>query len=269
MMGVGKLIVLAYCIDATTSQTAFLQGRPASATANTTVGATTHDAYDSTASACGSDHRRIYIIRHAERKDGNACLNECGWDRAAHIADAFGRDANGWSSPELIYAFNYEYSSISGSCQRCRETVELLGQSLGVPVQYAENAPLPGDYECSWARHRASHSSCAQDKAAAAFLHEQIQSVKTIMVAWEHVNIPYLVSFLTGDNIDWSGSDYGSVVDVRYKLEQDGAWHHCEVSKYAQGYDPLPHHGAQSATSCPECHYDGSSRRRVGCPAQQ
>jgi len=49
MMGVRQLIVLAYCIDATTSQTAFLQRRPVNTTANTTVNTTTYGAHGSTA----------------------------------------------------------------------------------------------------------------------------------------------------------------------------------------------------------------------------
>merc|ERR1712232_141146 len=97
--------------------------------ANTTVNTTTYGAHDSTASACPSDHRRIYIIRHAERKGQYSGLNECGWDRAAHLVDIFGRHAHGWSSPEKIYAFDYRYSSMSTSRQRCYETVELLGKS--------------------------------------------------------------------------------------------------------------------------------------------
>lgn len=43
------MIVLAYCIDATTSQTAFLQRRPVNTTANTTVNTTTYGAHGSTA----------------------------------------------------------------------------------------------------------------------------------------------------------------------------------------------------------------------------
>lgn len=263
-MGVRKLIAFAYCIVATTSQMAFLQSRPDNTTANTTVTTTTYAAQDSAVSACPSDHRRIYIIRHAERKGPNSCLNECGWDRAAHLADIFGRHAHGWSSPERIYAFDYRHSSWSTSCQRCFETVELLGKSLGVRVQYAEDASLLGVSGCSY-------EGCAQDKAAADLLHHQIQDVSTIMVAWEHVNIKYLVYFLTSempqDIIDWSPSDYHSVVDIRYAKGTDGKYHHCAIHMGNQDskYNPLPHHGAHSASSCKACQ-GGSSRRRVGCP---
>jgi hypothetical protein len=268
MMGVRQLIVLAYCVVATTSQTAFLQSRPVNTTANTTANTATYGAYGSTASACPSDHRRIYIIRHAERRDGYSCLNECGWDRAAHLVGLFGRDANGWSSPDEIYAFNYEYSTWSTSCQRCQETVELLGKNLDLPVQYAEDKSLPGVPGCS----TTGEVACAQDKAAAQLLHDQIQHVSTIMVAWEHMNLGYLVNFLIGEVPeqikDWSDSNYDSVVDIRYAKGSDGVYHHCEIQVLSQGYNPLPNHGAHSATSCPACH-GGSSRRRVGCPAPQ
>jgi hypothetical protein len=68
MMGVRKLIALASCINATTSQSAFLQSHLENTIANTTVNATTYGALGSTGSACPStsDHRRIYIIRHGE-----------------------------------------------------------------------------------------------------------------------------------------------------------------------------------------------------------
>lgn len=164
-----------------------------------------------------------------------------------------------------IYAYDYRYSSLRTSCQRCRETVELLGESLGVPVEYAVNSGHYGE------------DARVQDKAAAQLLHyDQIQHVSTIMVAWEHDNIKYLVNYLTGRSINdmpekikhWSSTDYRSVVDIRYARGQDGHYHHCDIQVLDQGYDPLPYHGAHSATSCSACH-GGSSRRRVGCPKQQ
>jgi len=131
MMGVRKLIALAYCIDAATSQSAFLQSHLDNATANPTGNGTTFGALGSSVGECGSDYRSIYIIRHGERWGPKSALDECGLARAKHLIDVFGQNRPHTLSKESeFYAFNYQESSTPDSHQRCRETLDDLAGSF-------------------------------------------------------------------------------------------------------------------------------------------
>lgn len=242
MMGVRKLIALAYCIDAATSQSAFLQSRLDNTTANTTVNATTYGALGSTVSQCGSDYHRIYIIRHGERRDKYSGLNACGKARAKHLVEIFGKGHSGpRSSPEELYAFDYTRSgSLARSQQRCSQTLEDLAGDLGKTVKYvpySNPGTWPAYHTDSCTEHH-SKEACTQDTVAAEVLHEQIQDVPTIIVAWEHSNIKYLVQALTGawydKAVDWPSSEFGRVISIHFKRYGPGQYHHCSFDVFDQ-----------------------------------
>lgn len=265
-MGVRKLIALAYCIDAATSQSAFLQSHLDNTTANTTVNATTYGALGSTVSQCGSDYHRIYIIRHGERWDKYSGLNECGKARAKHLVEIFGEGHSGpRSMPEELYAFDYSRSGpLARSQQRCSQTLEDLAKDLGKTVKYVPSSN-PGTWNAYPTDCHHSPPACTQDTVAAEVLHEQIQDVPTIIVAWEHSNIHLLVHALTG-NEEWSQKvagdkwpdcEFGRVISIHFKRGEDGKYHHCSFhlsdQKCAACHSPYCNNDCEDCCKKPVC----------------
>jgi hypothetical protein len=279
MMGVRKLIAFAYCVDAATSQSAFLQSHLDNATANPTGNGTTFGALGSSVGECGSDYRSIYIIRHGERWDKNSELNECGLARAKHLIDVFGQNRpHALSKESEFYAFNYQESSTPDSHQRCRETLhDLAGsfpdeetikypsctpsqRSSPEPSERKKCQPTPPD---TWAPHPEikqpcdpTHLSCIQDQVAAKVLHDRIQHVPSIIVAWEHTNIKHLVHYLADTSkeiekaVDWPCSEFGRVIDIHYKRWGSG-YHYCKTHVFDQSCSACHSH------ACPhkDCHH--------------
>jgi len=274
MMGVRKLVAFAYCVDAATSQSAFLQSHLDNATANPTGNGTTFGALGSSVGECGSDYRSIYIIRHGERWGPKSALDECGLARAKHLIDVFGQNRpHALSKESEFYAFNYQESSTPDSHQRCRETLDDLAGSfpekktIKYPLctasqrshESAKCQPKPPE---TWAPHpdiepcNPKAKSCTQDQVAAKVLHDRIQHVPSIIVAWEHTNIKHLVHYLAGTSLPkeiekavdpWHSCEFGHVIDIHYKRWGSG-YHYCSIHMFDQHCSACHSH---------TCHIDG------------
>jgi len=209
-----------------------------------------------------ADVKRIFIIRHAERHDGLSCLNECGWDRAQWYATWFEeRDDH---HPSKIYAFDYRASEWKTSCQRCAQTASWVAKEFGHSIHYVT------------CQDQSDKSELDQDRKMAQHLRHRIQDsdMSTILVFWEHENIPKLLRALSDEKLgfDWEDADYDSYLELHYSkecgAEHDGKFHHCGSPWHKQFHYPALHyHGASSARTCSKCQGSSSSRRRVGCPS--
>ena len=77
--------------------------------------------------------------------------------------------------PEALFANHYDDRI---DCERCRETLQPIARALGLPIAFDYGYP-------AWLGGNA--------RAAAAILGA---NASTVLVAWEHVNIQYLVEHL-------------------------------------------------------------------------
>lgn len=120
--------------------------------------------------------------------------------------------------------------------------------------------PTPPD---TWAPHPEvkqpcdpTHLSCIQDQVAAKVLHDRIQHVPSIIVAWEHTNIKHLVHYLADTSkeiekaVDWPCWEFGRVIDIHYKRWGSG-YHYCKTHVFDQSCSACHSH------ACPhkDCHH--------------
>lgn len=98
--------------------------------------------------------------------------------------------------------------------------------------------------------------SCTQDQVAAKVLHDRIQHVPSIIVAWEHTNIKHLVHYLAGTSLPkeiekavdpWHSCEFGHVIDIHYKRWGSG-YHYCSIHMFDQHCSACHSH---------TCHIDG------------
>ncbi|GMH62458.1 hypothetical protein TrST_g13568 [Triparma strigata] len=147
-----------------------------------------------------SNPKTIYINRHGEKKWSLGCLNDQGQARAENLAAAV-YNGDKFLLPEAIYACQYDDPI---DCERCKETVTPLSEATSLPIvfDYGYREVLGGN------------------QGAADAMKENLKTVDTIVVAWEHNNINPLTEALGVDSSEldtWPESDY----DTIYQLEFD------------------------------------------------
>jgi hypothetical protein len=149
------------------------------------------------AAAAGAN-RTIFVIRHGEKTWGLGCLNAQGQARASALPSLFNGQPSPshatFATPETLFANHYDDPI---DCERCKQTLTPISQTLGLPLIF--------DYGCARALTRAAARAATQSRthcgrypfwlggnsrAASAILQS---NASTVLVAWEHVNIQYLV----------------------------------------------------------------------------
>ena len=210
------------------------------------------------------DRRKVvYIIRHGEKAfdpDNRpafdyACLSEKGWARAYNLRSVFGpRPQPPFQTPDALFAGNYANSidcRDENGWYRTEATIGPLAasgpSSLGLPVDNRSGfgpgaCAAPAD-ECPHVEPSEGGTAhgfgvCCNAAAAAAIrtkLHEP--SVATVLVCWEHTNIPVLASALGVPRHllegGWPDSDYDRVYALRFT--STGQWLHIDTG-LSQGF---------------------------------
>ena len=116
----------------------------------------------------------VYLIRHGEKVSHVGCLNQTGTARAAMLPKVFdGRSA--FRVPDALFAYEYP----NPICQRCHQTLEPIAKAYHLSVGFQPGG-LPGE-------------DPATTTAAAAIRHALL-SYRTILVAWEHHQLPSLAT---------------------------------------------------------------------------
>eukprot|EP00756_Hemistasia_phaeocysticola_P064829 Hpha_TRINITY_DN8097_c0_g1::TRINITY_DN8097_c0_g1_i1::g.140047::m.140047 len=148
------------------------------------------------------DSSRIYIIRHGEKNWALGDLDAQGRARAQYLVGVFngqpgeGRDT--FLTPQKIFANYYSLEP-----ERCVHTVQPTADKLGLTVNDSYGAMARGGNKV----------------AADAILGTLGGAVRTILVAWEHVNIQYLTADLGVSKASiptWKNSDYDTVYELTY-----------------------------------------------------
>jgi hypothetical protein len=129
--------------------------------------------------AWGAADSTIYIIRHGEKKSTEGCLNGTGEARAAALPGIFSglpSPAHAtFAVPKALFANHYDNRR---DCERCLETLQPISVALGLPIIFDYGYP---------------HHLGGNKRAATAMLRA---NASTLLVAWEHVNIQFLVEHL-------------------------------------------------------------------------
>lgn len=123
----------------------------------------------------------VYLIRHGEKESPTGCLSAEGQARAETLPDRF--DGNICERPDVLFAHNYT----SEYCQRCVQFLEPLARDRQLVINDALSSQPPSSNEEAAAAIRESLSA---------------RPGSTVLVAWEHHNLPKLAEAL----IEASGS---------------------------------------------------------------
>lgn len=201
-------------------------------------------------SSASEDLKIVYIIRHGEKTIDEtnlgafdyACLSEKGWARAYNLKAVFGpRPQPPFRTPQAIFSANY------GNSLDCRE-------EHGWYRTQATIAPLAGPgrsgldlvvhNESGWLPHLCTvrgddcfhdpdpngephgYGVCCNTAAAAAILTKLREpGIDTVLVAWEHWNIPFLALALGASSLlavngslagMWPADDYDRVFALHF-----------------------------------------------------
>jgi hypothetical protein len=193
-----------------------------------------------------------------------ACLSQEGYSRAYNLVNVFGDSGNskhGLRTPGALFSFNYDNGGLD--CQtprgyyRTQATLVPLAASLGLEIdpRYGAKADLCGRSITN--NHSDPGSVCHFPKpggsphdfgpccngAASKAIQEKLfgtnnnnnkknndNAVDTVLVAWEHANVPYLIDVLVrGDDDnkdddkndthvfdDWSNKEFDIVVALYF-----------------------------------------------------
>jgi len=191
----------------------------------------------------------IYLVRHGEKTFDPAnhsaydyaCLSEKGWARAYNLKSLFGPRAQPpFRTPDALFSADY------GNVIDCRDhNGYYRTQATIAPLAASEpgGLGLPVDNASGWLPHLCSPAvrgeclehdmadplaephlfgMCCNSGAALAIKTKLRESgVQTLLVAWEHANLPHLAVALGAPECDphsdspcdlaWSGADYDQV----------------------------------------------------------
>lgn len=141
---------------------------------------------------------QVIIIRHAEKPDHGETLSTKGLERAAALAPYFMNTPAvlEFGTPVALYATNVTPNDKS---LRTQETLTPLAQALGQTVKH----PYTKDQY--------------KELVAEIFTTPEYEG-KSVLIAWEHHNIPKLAKELgvEPEPSHWHGSDYDSVWVITY-----------------------------------------------------
>lgn len=126
----------------------------------------------------------VYLIRHGEKVSHVGCLNHTGFARAAMLPEVFdgrpGLRRSTFRIPEALFAHKYP----NPICQRCVQTLEPIAKAHQLIID-SRPGDLPGE----------APATSGTTMAAAAIRHA-LASHRTILVAWEHHQLPSLAMAL-------------------------------------------------------------------------
>jgi hypothetical protein len=147
----------------------------------------------------------VYVIRHGEKNWMLGCLSAQGQQRASALPGIFNGKPSGshetFATPGALFANHYDDGI---DCERCKQTLTPISQSLGLPIIF--------DYGYS--------KKLGGNQAAAEAILRFTQNTTTVLVAWEHVNIQFLVANLGVDKSlipHWKDSDYDTVYKLTFE----------------------------------------------------
>ena len=185
----------------------------------------------------------VYIIRHGEKvwMPSNttaykfACESEQGWARAYNMPSVFGTPPKeGLVTPGALFSFNYDNGDFdcrtSRGYYRTQATIAPLGQVLDLEInnQTGSKPNLCGKTLDSLGCHPPPPSGsphdfgpCCNSAAADAMkasLFNGDADTTSVLAAWEHSKINFLVDALAGKNIEvpWPGTQFDKIVAVYF-----------------------------------------------------
>ena len=147
----------------------------------------------------------VYIIRHGEKTWSLGCLNSQGEARAASLPSTFDGKSSPthatFQTPTALFANRYDDPV---DCERCKQTLTPISQALNLTLNFTFGYPpwIGGNSE-----------------AASAIRNATLPGGQFVLVAWEHVNIQFLVADLGVDKSlipVWHGDDYDTVYVLTY-----------------------------------------------------
>ena len=150
-----------------------------------------------------ADHK-VYVIRHGEKSYSagfNSCLNSTGVARSKLLPAIF--DGTRFRSPDALYAWNYLPRA---SCQRCIEMLHPIANALDLPIND-------------------TYGLATGSTAAAAGIRAASRAKPTILVAWEHHQLPGFAKALgadpalVGNDDSWPKGDFDTVYVLSYSAD--------------------------------------------------
>jgi hypothetical protein len=162
-----------------------------------------------TAEASGS--RKIYVIRHGEKTWSMGCLSKAGQARAKALLEIF---HGKFAVPTHLFANRY---ADPADCERCVQTLQPMSETLGLPINDTYGYP-------PWI----GGNQAGADAILKIVQHaddENDDDDVVVLVAWEHLNIQYLVEYLGVSKSmvpNWPGSDFDTVYELTYERKSDG-----------------------------------------------
>ena len=228
----------------------------------------------SSATANANTNATVYVVRHGEKTYGGGCLNIQGQERANHFPRVFNStEAEQQQSATTPYAFRTptaifanNYFNTWGNCERCLLTVLPIAQALGIKVDFDHGFPetFGGNAAAADAiREAITVKSNTNDNTNVETETETLQRrlgtskyaqepqedpPVVVLVAWEHVNIQFLVAELGVPKAEipyWKDSDYDSV----YVLQLERA------TGAFQSFEAKAQHYLPRSTTCDPARY--------------
>ena len=150
----------------------------------------------------------VYVIRHGEKKWSMGCLSETGQARADALPRIFNDDA--FRIPSHLFANKYDNPI---GCERCLQTLTPISKHLGdLAIDHSHGYP-------PW---------IGGNQGAATAMLQTLQSNPgaVLLVAWEHLNIQFLVEYLGVDKVlvpSWDGANYDSVYELTFQANHAGS----------------------------------------------
>jgi hypothetical protein len=183
-------------------------------------------------STCSTFHRhtalaeaagpRIFVIRHGEKTWSMGCLSKAGQARAKALLEIF---HDKFAVPTHLFANRY---ADPANCERCVQTLLPMSETLGLPINDTYGYPL-------WI---GGNQAGADTMLKIVHADENADDV-VVLVAWEHLNIQYLVEDLGVSKSmvpPWSESDFDTVYELTYERKSDGKLTSFEIG--AENYTP-------------------------------